>query len=303
MTMRNWFIPLGLAVLLLLPPLLSDFWIFIFIQIIAFSLYAVSFNLLLGYGGMLAFGYATFFGLGAYAFGILLVKIGAGVVASMLAAPFIAAAAGALIAYFCIRLSGIYFGMLTFAFQMLVYSIFLKSYDFAGGDDGLRGLVIPGALGTPKGIYYFALMVVALCLFALWRIVHSPFGIVLRAQRNNERKSRAIGINVDFHKWSAFVISSYFAGVAGVFWAIANQSVFPDWLDWRASAVPIVMAILGGTTSFAGPIVGAALYVILQTVITGYTEYWALFMGCLILVIVMLMPQGVIHLFARRHHA
>jgi branched-chain amino acid transport system permease protein len=88
-----------------------------------------------------------------------------------------------------------------------------------------------------------------------------------------------------------------------VFWAIANQSVFPDWLDWRASAVPIVMAILGGTTSFAGPIVGAALYVILQTVITGYTEYWALFMGCLILVIVMLMPQGVIHLFARRHHA
>jgi branched-chain amino acid transport system permease protein len=302
MTMRISFIPLALAVLLL-PPLLSDFWIFVFIQIIAFALYAVSFNLLLGYGGMLAFGYATFFGLGAYAFGILLVKVGAGVVISMFAAPFIAGAAGGLIAYFCIRLSGIYFGMLTFAFQMLAYSIFLKSYDLAGGDDGLRGLVIHGLLGTPKGIYYFALTVVTLCLALIWRIVHSPFGIVLRAQRNNERKSLAIGINVDLHRWSAFVISSFFAGVAGVFWAIANQSVFPDWLDWRASAVPIVMTILGGTTSFAGPIVGAAIYVMLQTVMTGYTEYWALFMGCLILVIVILMPQGVIHLFTRRHHA
>ncbi len=300
--MRNLLALLGVTVLLVLPPLVSDFWIFVFIQIIAFSLYAVSFNLLLGYGGMLAFGYATFFGLGAYAFGILLVKVGAGVFVSIVAAPFVAAAVGALIAYFCIRLSGIYFGMLTFAFQMLAYSIFLKSYDFAGGDDGLRGLVIPGVLGTPKGIYYFALTVVTICLFLLWRIVHSPFGIVLRAQRNNERKSLAIGINVDFHKWSAFVISSFFAGAAGVFWAIANQSVFPDWLDWRASAVPIVMTILGGTTSFSGPIIGAALYVMLQTVLTGYTEYWALFMGGLILVVVMLMPQGVTHLFARRQH-
>lgn len=300
--MRCLLVLLGLAVLLVLPPLVSDFWIFIFIQIIAFSLYAVSFNLLLGYGGMLAFGYATFFGVGAYAFGILLVKVGAHVFVSMVAAPFVAAAVGALIAYFCIRLSGIYFGMLTFAFQMLAYSIFLKSYDFAGGDDGLRGLVIPGVLGTPKGIYYFALTVVAICIFLLWRIVHSPFGIVLRALRNNERKSLAIGINVDFHKWSAFVISSFFAGAAGVFWAIANQSVFPDWLDWRASAVPIVMTILGGTTSFSGPIIGAALYVMLQTVLTGYTEYWALFMGGLILVVVMLMPQGLTHLFARRQH-
>lgn len=302
MTIRN-LCRLSFAVLLLLPMVLSDFWIFIFIQVFAFALYAVSFNLLLGYGGMLAFGYATFFGLGAYAFGVLLVKVGASVAVSILVAPFMAGAAGGLIAYFCIRLSGIYFGMLTFAFQMLIYSIFLKSYGFAGGDDGLRGLVIPGLIGTPKGIYYFTLTVVTLCLALIWRIVHSPFGVVLRAQRNNERKSLAIGINVDFHKWTAFVISSFFAGVAGVFWAIANQSVFPDWLDWRASAVPIIMTILGGTSSFAGPIIGAAIYVLLQTVMTGYTEYWALFMGCLILVIVMVMPQGVIHLFARRHHA
>jgi branched-chain amino acid transport system permease protein len=298
-TMRSLLIMLGVAVLLVLPPLVSDFWIFVFIQIIAFALYAVSFNLLLGYGGMLAFGYATFFGLGAYAFGVLLVKVDAGVFVSLVAAPFVAAAVGALIAYFCIRLSGIYFGMLTFAFQMLTYSVFLKSYDLAGGDDGLRGLVLPGVLGTPKGTYYFTLAVVAFCIFLLWRIVHSPFGVVLRAQRNNERKSLAIGINVGFHKWSAFVISSFFAGTAGVFWAIANQSVFPDWLDWRASAIPIVMTILGGTASFFGPIIGAALYVILQTVLTGYTEYWALFMGCLILIVVMMMPEGIIHLFTR----
>lgn len=297
--MRGLLILLGVTVLLVLPPLVSDFWIFVFIQIIAFALYAVSFNLLLAYGGMLAFGYATFFGLGAYAFGVLLVKLDAGVFVSLIGAPFVAAAVGALIAYFCIRLSGIYFGMLTFAFQMLAYSVFLKSYDLAGGDDGLRGLVLPGLLGTPKGTYYLTLTVVAFCIFLLWRIVHSPFGVVLRAQRNNERKSLAIGINVALHKWSAFVISSFFAGAAGVFWAIANQSVFPDWLDWRASAIPIVITILGGTTSFFGPIIGAALYVILQTVLTGYTEYWALFMGCLILIVVMIMPDGVVHLFTR----
>jgi branched-chain amino acid transport system permease protein len=297
--MRGLLILLGVTVLLVLPPLVSDFWIFVFIQIIAFALYAVSFNFLLAYGGMLAFGYATFFGLGAYAFGVLLVKLDAGVFVSLIAAPFVAAAVGALIAYFCIRLSGIYFGMLTFAFQMLAYSVFLKSYDLAGGDDGLRGLVLPGLLGTPKGTYYLTLTVVAFCIFLLWRIVHSPFGVVLRAQRNNERKSLAIGINVALHKWSAIVISSFFAGTAGVFRAIPNQSVFPDWLDWRASAIPIVMTILGGTTSFFGPIIGAALYVILQTVLTGYTEYWALFMGCLILIVVMIMPDGVVHLFTR----
>ena len=157
------------------------------------SLYAVSFNLLLGYGGMLAFGYATFFGLGAYAFGVLLVKLDAGVFISIVAAPFVAAAVGALIAYFCIRLSGIYFGMLTFAFQMLTYSIFLKSYDFAGGDDGLRGLVHSGRAWHTEGHLLFrARGCVVLCVsvvadrpLAVWR--RAPCPAQQQAQESGNR--------------------------------------------------------------------------------------------------------------------
>lgn len=287
----------ALLIVVASPLVVSVFWVFVIMQMMVFALYAASFNLLLGYGGMLAFGHATFYGLGAYTLGILEVKLGTGVLLAAMAAPVVAALFGGLIGYFCIRLSGIYFGMLTFAFQMLAYAVFLKSYGFAGGDDGLHGLVIEGPLGTPYGLYYLTLFVVVVCLAVLWRIVNSPFGMALRAQRNNERKSLAIGINVSFQKWLAFVIASGFAGLAGGLSGLANQSVFPDWLDWRASAVPIVMTILGGLYSFAGPIVGAVIYVLLQTLITGYTEYWALVMGALMIAIVMVMPHGVTGLF------
>jgi branched-chain amino acid transport system permease protein len=292
---------LGL-VLVAVPAAASEFWIFVTIQIMAFSLYAVAFNLLLGYGGMLAFGFATFFGLGAYALGILRLKLGIGMLPSMLAAPFIAAAFGALIGYFCIRLSGIYFGMLTFAFQMLAYAIFVKSYEFAGGDDGLHGLTIAGPLGTPRGLYALTFVTVLAGLLLMHRIVLSPFGLALRAQRSNERKSLASGIPVRRHKWMAFVLAAFFAGLAGALSGLANQSVFPDWLDWRASAVPIIMTILGGMNRFIGPVLGAAIYVLLQTVMTGYTEYWSILMGVLILALVMLMPSGVVSVLERRGH-
>jgi branched-chain amino acid transport system permease protein len=242
-------IGLLLLALTVAPFMISDFWIFIIIQMMVYALYALAFNLLLGYGGMLPFGFATFFGLGAYALAILQVKLGVGVFLAALAAPFIAAVLGGVIAYFCIALSGIYFGMLTFAFQMLFYSVFLKSYDFAGGDSGLHGVVIPGILGQPRGLYYLTLCVVGLGIAGLWQIVRSPFGLALRSQCDNPHKSLAIGINVAFQRWLAFAIASFFAGLAGAVSALANQSVFPDWLDWRASAAPIVMTILGGMHS------------------------------------------------------
>jgi branched-chain amino acid transport system permease protein len=289
------------AVLACAPLPLSDFWIFVLVQMMDYALYAVAFNLLLGYGGMLAFGFATFFGLGAYTLGILQVRLGFHVVPAVLAAPLVASLFAAVIGYFCVRLSGIYFGMLTFAFQMLAYAVFIKSYDLAGGDDGLHGLVVPGIVGTPRGIYYVSLAIVALCLWVLARIGSSPFGLALRAQRSNVNKSLAIGINVKLEKWLAFVIASFFAGVSGALSGLATQSVFPDWLDWRASAVPIVMAILGGTQRFIGPVIGACVYVVLQTVITGMTEYWSMIMGVLIIGIVVLMPNGIVGFFRLRH--
>lgn len=289
-----------LTVAVAAPLLVSDFWIFVFIEMLVFGLYAASFNLLFGYGGMLAFGHAVFFGIGAYATAILMRKLGFGALPAALFSPLVAAIAGAVIGYFCIRLSGIYLGMLTFAFQMLVYTAVLKSYDFTGGDDGLSGFNNSGLAANPLAFYYIALVVVAAALFALWRLVRSPFGLALRAQRGNPRRSMALGVNVRLHRWLTFVIASLFAGLAGSLFALANHSVFPGWMNWTASATPIVMTILGGMHSFAGPIIGSIIYVLLQTWLTGLTEYWALFLGVAILLLVTLLPNGVMGLMRER---
>jgi branched-chain amino acid transport system permease protein len=289
-----------LVVALAAPLPVSDFWVFVFIEMLAFGLYAVSFNLLLGYGGMLAFGHAVFFGIGAYAVAILMKRAGLDAFSATLLAPFITAAAGAIIGYFCVGLTGTYLGMLTFAFQMLIYTVVLKSYDLTGGDDGLSGLNFSGFAATPRGFYYVTLAVVAAALLFLWRLVRSPFGLALRAQRGNAALSLALGINVSLHRWAAFVIAAFFAGLAGALFALANHSVFPGWLNWTASATPIMMTILGGMHSFVGPIVGSILYVLMQTWLTGQTEYWALFLGASIILLVMLMPNGVMGLWQGR---
>jgi branched-chain amino acid transport system permease protein len=278
------------------PLPVSDFWIFVFIEILAFALYAASFNLLFGYGGMLAFGHAVFFGIGAYALAILMKRAGFDAFSATLLSPLISAVAGAVIGYFCVGLTGTYLGMLTFAFQMLIYTVVLKSYDLTGGDDGLSGLNLTGFAATPRGLYYVTLAVVAAALLFLWRLVHSPFGLALRAQRGNAPRSLALGINISLHRWSAFVIAAFFAGLAGALFALANHSVFPGWLDWTASATPIMMTILGGMHSFVGPIVGSFIYVLMQTWLAGQTEYWALFLGAAIILLVMLLPNGVMGL-------
>jgi branched-chain amino acid transport system permease protein len=293
------FVP-AVLVALALPMLVSDFWSFVLIQVMAFALYAVSFNLLFGYAGMLAFGHAVFFGVGAYALAILMKRLSCPPLLALACAPFVAAAWGGLIGLFCIRLTGIYLGMLTFAFQMLTYTIVFKSYDLTGGDDGLSGLTIAGPIGAPHGLYYLVLSVTLVALLILRTIIMAPFGLSLRALRGNDRKALSLGINVALHRWLAFVTAAFFAGLAGALAALASRSVFPGWLDWSASATPIVMTILGGTQSFFGPIIGAALYVLAQTFLAGQTEYWAFWLGLVIIVVVLAMPNGIVGLVKAR---
>lgn len=289
---------LPLAVVgLALPWLISPFWVFVAVEMLVFGLYALSFNLLLGYGGMLAFGHAAFFGLGAYAVALLMKKAGVAMPLALAAAPLVAALAACVIAYFCVRLTGIYFGMLTFTFQMLIYTVAFKSYAFTGGDDGISGLRAPGVLGDPRGYYYFTVVVVALAVAGVHRLVHSPFGVTLRAIRANAVRTQYVGVNVTLHRWLTFVVAAGFAGLAGGLFALASGSVFPGWLAWTASAVPIIMAILGGLHTFGGPMVGAVVYVLLETVITGYTEYWAIVMGTIIVTLVVALPTGLTSLW------
>ncbi|MFZ9626582.1 MAG: branched-chain amino acid ABC transporter permease [Burkholderiaceae bacterium] len=292
------------AALLVLPLGLSDFWIFIAIEVLAFALYAISFNLLMGYGGMLSFGHAAFFGVGAYAGGLLVKKAGlSSLGAFMLVMPG-AMAAAALVAvaigFFSVRRSGIYFAMLTFAFQMLLYTVALKAIGLTGGDDGLTGLRPPGALAVPANYYWFALAWVLPSVYLLDRLVRSPFGLTLRALRNNPLRVQYSGVDVRGHQLITFVIAGAFAGLAGALFAFSSGNVFPGWLNWTASATPIVMAVLGGVQSFLGPALGAAVYVVLEVTISGSTEYWPLFMGLIIMLLVLGMPRGLAGLLARR---
>ena len=304
--MKPGWLAAALIVAMALPLAVNDFWIFVGIEIVVFALYAATFNLLFGFGGMLPFGHAAFFGLGAYTVAILVKKAAIAPLLALLAAPIVGALASAVVALFCVRLIGIYLGMLSFAFQMLAYTVIFKWYDLTGGDDGLSGVVIGGtlaALGTPLGLYYLSLALCTASLVFLAFLVRSPFGIALQAAKSNPQKSLAIGVNVALHRWIAFVIAGAFAGLAGGLFAFANQSVFPGWINWSASAVPIVMTVLGGMASFFGPLIGAAIYVVLQTVLTGYTEYWAFILGILIIAIVMIMPHGVMGYFIKAREA
>lgn len=286
----------GAAALLALPYALTDFWIFITVEVLAFALYAVSFNLLLGYGGMLSFGHAAFFGVGGYTAALVLKQPALPPALALaclpLAAMLVSAAAALVIGFFSVRRAGIYFAMLTFAFQMLLYAIALKATRLTGGDDGLTGLKPPGLLGRPLAYYYFALAITGASLSVLHRVVSSPFGYTLRAVRANALRVQYLGINVRAHRLAAFVVSGAFAGVAGAIFALSNGNVFPGWLNWTASATPVVMAVLGGTASFLGPALGAAVYVVLEVLISGRTEYWPLAMGIVIVILVLLMPEG-----------
>jgi branched-chain amino acid transport system permease protein len=291
------------VVLLALPLVLTPFWTFIAIEALVFALYAVSFNVLLGYGGMLSFGHAAFFGVGGYAAAILLKKAGLppGLAFALvpITALIVSAVVALVIGLFSVQRSGIYFAMLTFAFQMLLYTIALKARSITGGDDGMTGLKPPGVLAQPFYYYYFALAFVAAGLYVLSRLVASPFGFTLRALRANPRRVQYIGVNVRAHQLAAFVVSGAFAGMAGGLFALSSGNVFPGWLDWTASATPIVMAVLGGVHTFLGPALGAAVYVVLEVLISGKTEYWPLAMGVIIVALVLLMPEGLMS-FRRR---
>ena len=289
------------AALVALPSGLTDFWIFIAIEVLAFALYAVSFNILLGYGGMLSFGHAGFFGVGGYTAALVVKQSGLPSALALaclpLAAMFVSAAAALVIGFFSVRRAGIYFAMLTFAFQMLLYTIALKATPLTGGDDGLTGLKPPGLLARPVAYYYFALAITGASLYFLHRVVNSPFGYTLRALRANALRVQYLGIDVRAHRLAAFVVSGAFAGLAGAIFALSNGNVFPGWLDWTASATPVVMAVLGGTANFLGPALGAAVYVVLEVLISGRTEYWPLAMGIIIVTLVLLMPEGLIGLW------
>jgi branched-chain amino acid transport system permease protein len=291
-----------LAVALLIAPLvLPPFFLQLLTEIAIVGLFATAFNLLMGFGGMVSFGHAAYFALGAYAPALLVKRAGVPMLLALPAAPLVAAAGALLFGIFIVRLSHTYFAMLSLAFGQIVFTVIFKWKDLTGGDDGLLDVWPPVLFKSPAAYYYFTVVVAALSMLALHAIVDSPFGYALKSVRENPRRARYIGINVRRHQLCAFVISGAFSGLAGGLFAFYNGSVFPDFAYFTKSFEPLVIALLGGVQSFFGPLAGAFGFKVLEWLVSRqWPVYWPLFLGTVVILVIVALPQGFVGLAGGR---
>ncbi len=301
-------IPWVLVVVLIamwIPWLGSRFYTFIATDIAILALFALSLNLLLGYTGLVSFGHAAYFGIGAYVCAILMKSYGVPFLLSFPAAGLAAAFFALVFGFFCVRLTKIYFAMLTLAFAQIVWAICFKWNDVTGGEQGLPNVPypelawmasIPGLGGLRAGDHFYlaVLVLVAVAVAALHRIVSSPYGRMLTVIRENPERAEFIGINVRLYQLSAFAAAGFFAGLAGALFGIFNRGVFPDFAYWTKSAEVLIMTILGGMGHFWGPAVGAMVLTLLNQEITSYTQYWPMILGTILIVLLFGFRGGIV---------
>jgi branched-chain amino acid transport system permease protein len=271
-------------------------------EMLIMILFAISFNLLFGYTGLLSFGHAAFFSIGSYVTGLVLLHIYPSIPLAFVTGVVAAAIAAWIIGYFCVRLDEIYFAMLTLAFGMMVHTIIWKWDRLTGGADGLVDIPRPNLnlllfevdLSSINSYYYFTLVLVAIALFVLWIIVNSNFGLALRAVRENSERLQFVGINVRRYRLISFVISGFFCGLAGALFGPFLKSITPSIAFWTKSAEPVFMSLLGGTKIFLGPAVGAVIFMYLKEIISGYTELWMIYLGAILIGFVLFLPGGIV---------
>jgi len=295
---------LGLAVFVLLlfvPRYLPRFQVYLCALIFATGLLAVSLNMVLGLGGMYQFHHAVFYGIGAYTVALFITKTSLSPWLGFIAAPFVSAIFSLVIGIICVRLSKLYFGMLQLSLGSLVWAVVFRWYSFTGGDDGIHGISVPDLISSTGGAYYFSLAVTALCLVIMFRIVNSPFGRSFQAVRDNPGRSEAVGINVKRIQLTGMVIAGIFAGVSGSLFVVIEGSVFPELMFWTLSLEIIIMCLLGGWFTFLGPMLGAAIIVLLRTFVGIYTEYWTMILGIVLMFLILFLPQGVLGFFQEKY--
>ena len=279
------------------------------VRVVVLGLAAMSLNFLLGYTGVLSFGHAAYFGLGAYGVGMTLRYIAPSTGLAVLVGALTGTIAAALIGPLIIRLRGVYFAMVTIAFGQVFYFIAFRWNSVTGGDDGLTGwsrapinlgFISVDILHNVKAFYYVVLIVFAVCVGAMAWLLRSPFGRTLIAIRENERRARFLGIPVDQHIWISWVISCGFVSIAGALYALLNNFVDPRALYWTQSGDFVIMAVLGGMRSFWGPLIGAAVFVVLEDYLSSQTENWMSFVGLFFVLVVLFFPRGVLGMIRRK---
>jgi branched-chain amino acid transport system permease protein len=272
-------------------------------RVLVLGLAAMSVNFLLGFTGVLSFGHAAYFGLGAYGAGLSLKFLAASTSLSLLMGMLLGGLAGAILGTLIVRRRGVYFAMVTIAFGQVFYYIAFQWSSLTGGDDGLRGfsrqpinlgLFSFDILSDANNFYYFVLVCFAIIVAVMGFILRSPFGRTMLAIRENERRARFLGISVERHIWIAFTLSCFFMGFAGALYALLNNFADPRGLHFSQSGDFVMMAVMGGMRSFWGPLLGAAVFVVLQDYLSSITVNWMSFVGLLFVLVVLFFPRGLL---------
>lgn len=294
---------IALALLLALPLVFPSRVVMDFvIRVAAYGIFATALNLLVGFGGMVSFGQGMFFGGGAYAFGLLMQNTDASVPLAIFGSVAFCALLALVIGAICVRLKEIYFSFLTLAFQMLIHSIIISWQSLTGGDQGLVGGISRAPflginLADHNHMYWFACVLLIVCLLAMRHILQTPFGYTLRMVRDNADRAKFLGIEVWQIRLKAFVIAGVFSGIGGILMALFVSGAFPEHAYWTTSGDAIIMIMIGGIQTFIGPMVGAVLFSLLNDVITKFTEYHGLAMGVAVLIFTLGFKRGVADFF------
>ncbi len=283
----------AICLLLALPVVGDNYMVKVGIEVLVLALAAFSLHFLIGVGGIVSFGHAAYFGLGAYAAGLLVTKGGLSMEPAILLAPLIAGAFAALFGYFIVRLSGIYLAMLTLAFAQIVYAVCFQWVEVTGGDNGVVG-VWPSAWASNRQVYFYLVLAFTLsAIIALRHSIYAPFGYALRAARDSAVRADAIGIDVRRIRWFAFTLSGAAAGLAGGLYSFSKGSIDPTMISIPMSVDFLVMVLLGGIQTVIGPIVGAAAFHSIKDFFMPLTDFWRLFLGLSIITMVLAFPRGI----------
>jgi branched-chain amino acid transport system permease protein len=265
-------------------------------EILIWGIFAMSLDLLMGYAGMVSFGHSAFFGIGGYVAALALAR-SPGLVSALVLPALAAGLIALVIGFFSIRVSGVYFIMLTLAFSQMFYA-YTFQVSWLGAEDGLVGIprpTVPGLdVGGLRGFHAYLLTLVMLTALGLWRVVRSPFGHVLRGIHENEARMEALGYAVDRYKLVAFVIAGVVAGVAGSLYVQFNGSITPDAFFWKTSGEALLMVIIGGTGTLGGALLGSAAFILLQSLVSTFTERWMLILGATFISFVLFAPGGIV---------
>ena len=287
-------------VLAVVPWVLARYQLSILTDVLIFGLFALSLDLIMGYTGMVSFGHAAYFGLGAYGSALVLIHFGQPVPVALLAGALLAGLVAVPVGWFSTRATGIYFAMLTLAFAQLLYTIAYKWRDLTGGSDGIAGVPKTAlwwngpSLARPAAYYYLAAGCLVLALLLCRGLVRSPFGRALQAIRENERRFIALGRDPRPFKLVVFVVAAAFAGLAGALFAPFRGFASPEVMFWVLSGQGLMMVITGGIGTLIGPVVGAVVFILIQEILSSYTEHWMIFTGAIFVLMVIFLPGGLV---------